>query len=136
MNTDTLSAGNKWLAVVSALNGLLVVALGTFAAHGLQNYVSESLLPTWQTGVRYHMFHVTAALIAVLIARLDSTGRIASRLALLAACLFLGGILFFCGSLYLLVLAPQPWLMMTAPLGGFMFLLAWVLLTWALVSNK
>lgn len=136
MTTNTPSAANKWLAVVSAANGLLVVALGAFAAHGLQNYASENLLPTWQTGVRYHMFHVVAALVAVLIARLDSTGCIARRLVLVAACLFLGGILFFCGSLYLLVLAPQSWLMMTAPLGGLMFLLAWALLTWAMISNK
>lgn len=136
MNTNMPSAWNRWLAVVSAANGLLVVALGAFAAHGLQNYVSASLLPTWQTGVRYHMFHVIAALMAVVIARLDSTGHIARRLALLAAGLFLGGILFFCGSLYLLVLAPQSWLMMTAPLGGIMLLLAWALLTWALISNK
>jgi uncharacterized membrane protein YgdD (TMEM256/DUF423 family) len=130
------SAWNRWLAVVSAANGLLVVALGAFAAHGLLNYVSENLLPTWQTGVRYHMFHVIAALIAVVISRLESTGHIARRLALLAACLFLGGILFFCGSLYLLVLAPQSWLMMTAPFGGIMLLLAWALLTWALICNK
>ncbi len=130
------SSGNKWLAVVAAVNGLLVMVLGAFAAHGLQNYVSANLLPTWQTGVRYHMFHVAAALIAVVIARLESTGHIARRLALMAASFFLGGILFFCGSLYLLVLAPQSWLMITAPLGGSLFLLAWALLAWALISNK
>ena len=127
---------NKLLAVATAANGFLVVALGAFAAHGLQNHVSANLLPTWQTGVRYHMFHVAAAFIAVLISRLDSTEITARRWLVFAGWLFLAGILCFCGSLYLLVLAPQPWLMMTAPVGGIMFLLAWASLTWALIISR
>ncbi len=136
MSTYTPSLANKSLAVAAAANGLLVVILGAFAAHGLQNYAAENLLPTWQTGVRYHMFHVVAALAAVLIARLDSTGPVAGRWAVLAGWLFLGGIVFFSGSLYLLVLAPQPWLMMSAPLGGSLFFLAWGALTWAFICNR
>lgn len=123
---------NRLLAVSAALCGLAAVALGTFGAHGLQRVASLDLLPTWQTGVRYHMFHVLAALIA----GFCGSGIVARRWAVFAGWLFVAGILFFSGSLYLLVLAPQGWLMMTAPVGGVLFLLGWASLTWALISNK
>ena len=135
LSGSNLSGSNRCLAVIAAANGFLAVSLGAFAAHGLQAHVSSALLPTWHTGVRYHMFHVLAALIAIVLVKFGGASR-ASRWAALAGWLFLAGILLFCGSLYLLVLAPQPWLVMTAPLGGTLFLLGWVALTGSLLSNK
>ncbi len=123
---------HKWLAVLAAFNGLLAVSLGAFGAHGLQSFASPELLPTWQTGVRYHMFHVVAALIA----GFCGIGPAARRWATFAGWLFLAGIFLFCGSLYLLVLAPQSWLGLSAPVGGALFMLGWVSLTWALVTSK
>ena len=125
--------------IIAAANGFVAVALGSFAAHGLHSYAAAELVPTWQTGVRYHMIHVVAALVAGLLARFSVAGGvvdgIAVRMATIAGWLFLGGILFFCGSLYLLVLAAQGWLSITAPLGGILLLLGWVSLTWSLISK-
>ena len=73
MNSTSLSRPIILLGVVAALNGFLAVALGSFAAHGLQHYASAEQLPTWQTGVRYHMFHVMAAFIAMVISGHDQS---------------------------------------------------------------
>ena len=136
LNTRTLSGPNKLMTATAAINGFLAVALGAFAAHGLHSYASADLLPTWHTGVRYHMFHALAALIAGMFAQICGTDHASGRWSVLAVWLFISGILFFCGSLYLLVLAPQGWLMMTAPVGGVLLLLGWVSLIWSLISSK
>ena len=41
----------------AAVNGFLVVALGAFGAHGLEEKISEASLETWNTAVLYQMFH-------------------------------------------------------------------------------
>lgn len=48
---------------------------------------------------------------------------------------FIGGILVFSGSLYLLVLTDTGWLGAITPLGGAAFLAGWALLAWALVAG-
>ena len=123
---------NRLLVVLAALNGLLAVSLGAFGAHGLLSIAALELVPTWQTGVRYHMFHV----VGMFMAGLFGAGPVARRWAMLAGWLFMAGILLFCGSLYLLVLAPQGWLVLAPPAGGVVFLLGWGSLTWSLISRK
>lgn len=135
MSSTSLSRPVILLGFVAVLNGFIAVACGSFAAHGLQHYASAELLPTWQTGVRYHMFHVLAAFVAMVIAGLIGTGSRGYRWALVAGWLFMSGAWFFSGSLYLLVLAPQGWLMQTAPLGGGLFLLGWLALAVALIRQ-
>lgn len=128
MSATNLSRPVALLGVVAALNGFIAVACGSFAAHGLQHYVSAEVLPTWQTGVRYHMFHVLGAFIAMTIAGIVGMGNRGYRSALMAGWLFLVGVMLFSGSLYLLVLAPQDWVIWTAPIGGGLFLLGWLAL--------
>ena len=116
------------LGLVAALNGFIAVACGSFAAHGLQHYVSAEVLPTWQTGVRYHMFHVLGAFVAMTVAAFAGVGNRGYRWALVAGWLFLIGAMLFAGSLYLLVLAPRGWVVWTAPIGGGLFLIGWLAL--------
>jgi uncharacterized membrane protein YgdD (TMEM256/DUF423 family) len=49
---------------------------------------------------------------------------------MLAGWLFAAGILFFSGSLYLLVLLNIPWMGAITPLGGISFIAGWLLLGW------
>jgi uncharacterized membrane protein YgdD (TMEM256/DUF423 family) len=46
--------------ILSGLAGALAVALGAFAAHGLRGRLAPEALTTWETGVRYLMYHVLA----------------------------------------------------------------------------
>lgn len=103
------------------------MALGAFAAHGLASRISADRLQTFETGVRYHFYHALALLLTGwLWHQLSAPG-----LAVAGWC-FMAGIVFFSGSLYLLVLTDTPWLGALAPLGGTAFMLGWGMLAWGL----
>lgn len=100
------------------------VGLGAFGAHGLRAIVTPERLVTFETGVRYHLIHALAILIAAAAARAWP----ASSLPGWAGSLFAVGILVFSGSLYLLVLTDTRWWGAVTPIGGVAFLAGWVLL--------
>ncbi len=127
MNSNYI--GSRMLPLFVAINGFLCVGLGAFGAHGLKATVAPEVMHYWHTGVRYHMFHVVALLACAFIASTCEERPRVARWAVLAACLFLLGILFFSGSLYLLVLLPKGWLGLSAAMGGVFFLLGWASLT-------
>jgi uncharacterized membrane protein YgdD (TMEM256/DUF423 family) len=113
--------------VIGAINGLLAVAFGAFAAHGLKKLLSPGLLDVFQTGVEYQAMHAAALLVVGLF------GRHARRLQALrlAGWAFATGILLFSGSLYLLALTDARWLGAVTPFGGTAFLVGWGALAWA-----
>jgi uncharacterized membrane protein YgdD (TMEM256/DUF423 family) len=47
-----------------------------------------------------------------------------------SARLMLAGVLFFCGSIYLMTAGAPRWLGAVAPVGGVSFMAAWALLAW------
>jgi len=113
--------------VLGAVLAGLAVALGAFAAHGLAPRVSPERLQTFETGVRYQMYHALALLLTGwLLHQLGAPG-----LSVAGWC-FLAGIVLFSGSLYVLVLTDTPWLGAVAPLGGTAFILGWGMLAWSL----
>lgn len=116
---------NVWLAI-AAINGFLAVAAGAFAAHGLAGKLDAHALQIFETGARYHMYHALALGLAALAMR----GPAAAG-AQAAAGFFLGGIVLFSGSLYLLALTGQRVLAFVTPIGGLAFLIGWIALAWA-----
>lgn len=110
--------------VLASLFGALGVALGAFGAHALAARVPADLLGTFETGVRYHMYHAFA-LFAVVLAM---GRRPNSNLPSIAGWLFVAGILIFSGSLYVLVFTGQRWLGAVTPIGGVAFISGWILL--------
>lgn len=112
--------------MIAAFSGMLAVALGAFAAHALRSQLNERFYDIWQTAVQYQMFH-TLALLAVGI----MLGRQNHRGLRLAAWLFSGGMLLFCGSLYMLAFTGITTLGMITPLGGGLFLAGWLMLALA-----
>lgn len=113
--------------VLGSISGGLAVALGAFGAHGLRGRLSADLLSTFETGVRYHIYHALALIaVAYAITRWTSTG-----LPAVAGWLFLIGTVLFSGSLYLLAFTGQRWLGAVTPLGGVAFIAGWVCLVLA-----
>ena len=103
------------------------VALGAFGAHALRASASPEDLATFETGVRYHMYHALALLVVAWAhARLEGAATVTA-----AGWLFVAGIVVFSGSLYVLVLTGQRWLGAVTPVGGLAFLAGWALLAWA-----
>jgi uncharacterized membrane protein YgdD (TMEM256/DUF423 family) len=121
----------RTLFVTGSIAAGLAVMLGAFGAHGLEAMVTPERLGTFETGVRYHMYHA----LALLFAAWASTQWPGRRITW-AAYLFLAGILIFSGSLYVLVLTDTPWLGAVTPLGGLAFIAGWVLLAWGVLREK
>jgi uncharacterized membrane protein YgdD (TMEM256/DUF423 family) len=107
----------NWLGI-AAINGALAVMAGAFAAHGLKAHLNADSLAVFETGARYHMYHALAMAVAALVP---------ARSASIA---FMGGIVLFSGSLYLLALTGIPILGAITPLGGLCFIAGWALLAW------
>jgi uncharacterized membrane protein YgdD (TMEM256/DUF423 family) len=114
-----LSGARGWL-VVAALLGASGVAFGAGGAHALRPLMAPEYVPTFETGVRYHLLHA----VALLALALGGEGR---RIALPAALLALGTLLFS-GSLYALALGAPRALGFVTPVGGVALLLGWLAL--------
>lgn len=111
---------------LGALVALLGVALGAFGAHALRPTLSAADLATYETAVRYQLFHALG-----LLAVAWASGRWPSGAVHAAGWLMTAGILVFSGSLYVLVLSGHRWLGAVTPVGGICLLGAWGLLAWA-----
>ena len=54
---------NKNIVVTAALLTALTIMIGAFGAHGLKELISEKSLVSFETGVRYQMYHVIVMLL-------------------------------------------------------------------------
>jgi uncharacterized membrane protein YgdD (TMEM256/DUF423 family) len=116
---------NKNLAITSIL-GAITILLGAFGAHSLQESLSDIALNSFETGVRYQMFHVLVLLFV------NSYDKFTSKDKNLISYLFFIGILFFSGSIYAIsfgVDAKNIWFI--TPLGGLIFILGWIKMAFA-----
>ncbi|MET0066851.1 MAG: DUF423 domain-containing protein [Candidatus Thiodiazotropha sp.] len=115
----------RWI-FLAALSGMLLVILGAFGAHALEPRLPAHHLVWWQKAVHYQGLHSLALL---------GTGLLAlhhpSRPLQFAGALFLGGILLFSGSLYVMALTGLRTLGMITPLGGLAFIGGWFALLMA-----
>jgi uncharacterized membrane protein YgdD (TMEM256/DUF423 family) len=121
---------DRFFFVTACLFGFLGVALGAFAAHGLKSQLDANLLVTFETGVRYQMYHAFA-LIAVAMAytKWPTKGLIIS------GWMFIVGIILFSGSLYVLSLSGIRSLGMITPFGGLAFLIGWLCMAWSVFKR-
>ena len=112
------------LAACGAALALLGVALGAFGAHGLEARLSPADLGTFETAVRYQMYHALGLFGVAWLA--DRTGH---ALVVRGGWLLVvrGGTVVFSGSLYILVLIGAGWLGAVTPAGGLMQLAGWLL---------
>ena len=124
--------------LISAISGLLTVALGAFGAHGLKKVVSPSMLTVYQTGVQYQFIH-TLALLALALFMLspksDEMNTLMNQIKW-SANLMLVGIVLFSGSLYTMTFMSvsggfPAWLGPITPIGGLTFIMAWFLIAYA-----
>jgi uncharacterized membrane protein YgdD (TMEM256/DUF423 family) len=140
MKSDSISLAFPYrvLAMVGVL-GALGVGLGAFGAHGLETLLADwgrspdvipKRLSQFDVGVRYHLVHVVAIL------AMSALPLAASKLRSIIVGLFVSGIVFFSGSLYVLVLAEKPILGAVTPIGGACLIAAWSLLVVLAMKNK
>jgi len=125
----------KRILLAASLLGALTIALGAFGAHGLKDLVDQRWIDSFNTGVRYQMYHVLALL------WLGSTGRIKEKTKQWVGRLWVVGILFFSGSLYAMTLLEAAdtslaFLGPITPFGGLLLILGWVRLAMGISRNN
>ena len=111
---------------LGALSAALGVAAGAFGAHGLRNRLSPAMLDVFETGVRYHLWHALALLVAAW-----AVTRWPGALTTAAGWLFVVGTILFSGSLYALSTSGVRAFGAITPLGGVAFIVGWLCLAWA-----
>ena len=101
---------------IAAALCFLAVAFGAFGAHALKSQLERfGMTDVWNKAVLYHFIHAIALFV------LGVAGGVNRG----AAWLFIAGILFFSGSLYLMALTNVRWLGAITPIGGLCFLVGW-----------
>ena len=113
------------ILVIGACAALIGVTAGAFGAHGLRPILSEKMMIVFETGVRYHLIHALAILLAGLSAHWFN-----HRVFVWAGWSFVAGILIFSGSLYTLALSDIRILGILTPFGGVAGLSGWGFLAW------
>lgn len=100
-------------------------------AHWLQSILDPGDLKTFETGVRYQMYHALALLATGVLA-----GRWKSVWFKLACGLFTAGVLLFSGSLYSLAFFGIGAFGAVAPLGGVCLMAGWASLVFGALSYR
>lgn len=126
----------RTLLVAACVAGGLAVILGAFGAHALKARLTADQLQSFETGVRYQMYHAFALFACAWL--LDRGAPGAGR----AGSLMLAGMLLFSGSIYLLAtreltgLTTYRWLGPVTPLGGLCFIVGWITLAAAALRSR
>jgi uncharacterized membrane protein YgdD (TMEM256/DUF423 family) len=128
------AAAKGWI-VVAALSGAISVALGAFAAHGLDlsTEAGRKAREWLQTGSQYQIIHALAIVAVVVLAR---NAALNGRVAVVTQCLFFAGSVLFPGALYALAFGGPRWLGAVAPIGGTALILGWVSLALAALMKS
>lgn len=121
-----------WGAVFAAL----AVTFGAFGAHALKARLAAEQLAVFETGVRYQFYHSFALLIAGV-----AYTSFPFKQIKLATAFFIAGIVCFSGSLYALSLLSISGVSLgpigiVTPIGGLFFIVAWIMLSLAVLKKK
>jgi uncharacterized membrane protein YgdD (TMEM256/DUF423 family) len=112
--------------IFGASFGAIAIILGAFGAHLLKKKLNSELLQSFETGIKYQMYH--AIVLLVLGFNIDT-----STLSNSIVSVFILGVFLFSFSIYGLVLSSArnkklKFLGPITPLGGLFLVLGWVLL--------
>ena len=117
---------NTTAILFGAFFGALAIIFGAFGAHLLKKKLNSELLQSFETGVKYQMYH--AIVLLVLGFNIDT-----STLSNSIVSVFILGVFLFSFSIYGLVLSSArnkklKFLGPITPLGGLFLVLGWLLL--------
>lgn len=120
---------HKGYLKLAVLLGALAVILGAFAAHGLKKVAPEYAVSIFETGVRYQFYHVFALALTGILWK-EYPGKWIAR----AGVVFVIGMIFFSGSLYILTwlissqIESGRWIGAVTPAGGSFLIAGWLCL--------
>lgn len=125
---------DKKIKIAGAVFGFLAVVIGAFGAHGLEKVLDAEAIATFETGVKYQMYHALLLLLISTFALSEKTKKIVFILLLI-------GIFFFSGSIYGLATNDLTGfdfkkIALITPIGGTLLIAAWGVLIYHFIRRK
>jgi uncharacterized membrane protein YgdD (TMEM256/DUF423 family) len=126
---------DKKIISTGAIFGMIAIILGAFGAHALKKVLSLEQLSTFETGVRYQMYH------AVFLLFIGLTNDLSQKAKKTIYFLVLFGVILFSGSIYLLATNDLTSFDFKAigfvtPIGGLLLIVAWGVLLTKIINKK
>ena len=123
------------IIITAAFFGILSIILGAFGAHALKAILTPEQLTSFETGVRYQMYH------AFFLFFVASRKELSLKAQKVIYNLVLAGILLFSGSIYLLTTknvtsVDFKIIGFVTPIGGLLLIFAWLVLLVTFFKKK
>lgn len=108
---------------IASILGLITIILGAFGAHALKDKLDPESMQSFETGVRYMMYHVLALLF------INSSSLLREKSKKQISFMFFAGILLFSGSIFMISLdiVSAKYIWFLTPLGGLILIFAWLI---------
>lgn len=125
---------DKKIISTGAVFGMIAIILGAFGAHALKKVLTLEELSTFETGVKYQMYH---ALFLVFIGLASISQKAKKTIYFLVVF----GVIFFSGSIYLLATNSLTTfdfkiIGFVTPIGGLLLISAWGVLFLNYINKK
>lgn len=126
---------NKGLLIAGAVLGCLAVILGAFGAHALKNALDAEAIKTFETGVKYQMYH------ALLLLFVGGSSFLSNGTKNTILYLVVIGIILFSGSIYglatnALTSFDFKKIGFVTPIGGTLLIISWGILIFKFIRLK
>jgi uncharacterized membrane protein YgdD (TMEM256/DUF423 family) len=122
----------KTFLMITAILGALTIILGAFGAHALKEVLSSDSLKSFETAVRYQMYHVLVLLFT------NTTQILTEKTKNNISYTLLIGVLLFSGSIYAITVggisAKTIWFV--TPIGGLFLIVSWLILLYGFIKSK
>jgi len=125
----------QFTLLFASILGVLAVIFGAFGAHALKKLLNNEQLKSFETGVKYQMYHAIVLLLIGFNFNLETTSE------KYMVYTFIVGILLFSFSIYGLVISSAKnkklrFLGPITPLGGLLLVCGWCLLFFSFLHSK
>ncbi len=119
------------IAGIAALLAATGVLLGALGAHALKTVLTPDQLLSFETAVRYQLYHA----LALLVIQGINVNNPLRNITTINNCM-LAGTVCFSGSIYLLLATHIKALGPITPIGGLLLITAWILLAYNLLTSS
>lgn len=113
---------SRQMLIFTSLSGFCYVILAALASHKFVSILDNTQMSWLQTGLLLHIVHTLMIGIMAILHQIYS-----NVFFHISSLCFMLGILFFCGSLYVLALTQLSVFPLITPLGGIVFMIGWLL---------
>jgi len=126
---------NKTILIAGLLFGIVAIILGAFGAHGLRKVLSPEELNTFETGVKYQIYH---ALFLILLSTITIASEGTKRIVFY---LIVAGVVLFSFSIYLLATNTLTAfdfrkIGIITPIGGTLLIAGWGYLLFGILTKN